>query len=145
MSVLRECLSVSMRVSVCLSVWVSEWVSEWVSKWVCLSVCLSVCRCEWTNEWSRCHTILWRIQDFTEGAPTLTLQMGTNLLFGNMFAENCMKTKEIWPRRGHAPRATWIRHYKQYKFPTNIIKRRAAYSQIQSPSTLTHGLGKAFY
>ena len=32
----------------------------------------------------------WRIQDFPE--------WGSNLLFGHMFAENCMKMKEIWPR-----------------------------------------------
>ena len=32
----------------------------------------------------------WRIQNFPE--------WGSYLLFGHMFAENCMKMKEIWPR-----------------------------------------------
>ena len=41
----------------------------------------------------------WWIQDFVDGgAPTP--KAGANLLFGQIFPENCMKIKEIGPE-GH--------------------------------------------
>ena len=37
------------------------------------------------------NTVQWRIQDFPEGA---------NILFGKIVAGNCMKMKEMGPRKG---------------------------------------------
>ena len=50
----------------------------------------------------------WRIQEFPEGEYQ-PLRRWTNLLFGNIFAENCMKIKETGPREGeHVPSAPLI-------------------------------------
>ena len=56
------------------------------------------------------HTLRmqWRIQEFPEGEYQ-PLRRWTNLLFGNIFAENCMKIKETGPREGaHVPSAPLI-------------------------------------
>ena len=45
--------------------------------------------------------IQWRIQDFPVGGGSANAQVGgANLLFGQIFPENCMKMKEIGPRGG---------------------------------------------
>ena len=41
----------------------------------------------------------WRIQDFPDGEGQAR-EMCANILFDNIFAENCMKMKEIGPRGG---------------------------------------------
>ena len=50
----------------------------------------------------------WRIQDFPDGGSHEPLDLRQNpiyVLFGKIFAENCMKMKEFGPRGGSAPLA----------------------------------------
>ena len=73
----------------------------------------------------------WRIQDFPDGA--VTLKGGSaNLLFGHIFPENCMKTKEIGLRDTSLippPPPHWIRQWiglqlmSDWDFEPNRIAR----------------------
>ena len=67
------------------------------------------------------HLSQWKILDFPEkGAPT---PVGcANPLFSKIFAENCMKMKEIGRGGGRSLAAPWIR---QYKFGLNFILHKA--------------------
>ena len=51
------------------------------------------------------HASKWQIQDFTDGG-TETHAGGTNLLFGQILPDNCMKMKEIVPKGACAPSAS---------------------------------------
>ena len=59
-----------------------------------------------------CPPPKWRIHDFPDrGCQPLNL--GQNLLFDRIIAENCMKMKEIGPRDGacvQRPGKSWIRN-----------------------------------
>ena len=61
----------------------------------------SVCSCTYrTDTRSQTQTNGGSIQDFQQGTPT---RGGAKLLFGNFFAKNCMKIKEILLGEGTHP------------------------------------------
>ena len=45
----------------------------------------------------------WQIKDFPDGRGALTPVFGQNLIFGKIFARNCMKMKEFGQRGGARP------------------------------------------
>ena len=57
-----------------------------------------------SNTFSPCLDYQWRIQNFPDrGGVCSILRLGKNLLFGKIFAEHCMKIKEIGPRERDVP------------------------------------------
>ena len=66
--------------------------------------------------WPVCIKYQWQIQDL----PVF----GNNLLFGKIFAENCMKMKEIEPRVGvvHIPTGSANEYNNIFNFISHFIR-----------------------
>ena len=58
-----------------------------------------------SNTFFPCLDYQWPIQNFPDrgGGVCSILRLGENLLFGMIFAEHCMRIKEIEPREGDVP------------------------------------------